>query len=251
MVSQSEIEILIKFIPALVQKHHELKIENFNFEHYHLHKLFTGLNDIEKKRQIYIKENAPYFNIFDILRYGHYETRLHTPLLVHLLTPDGDHQIDTKFFSLFIDLIFGKPFEITGLSNIEVYEEYQSARLEGQIDIFIKFLYNKDLYFAAIENKINASDQKDQLSRYYDYLSLQTSDKRNIKLIYLTKNGSKPSMPYSIGEEKFNLLLNDGILILLSYKREISEITSKILNGKNPHSVNEILKQYLKTIISF
>ena len=250
MVNQSDIEILYRFIPALVHIHHELQIENFKSEQSHLRKLFAGLNEINQRKLIYIKEHAPYFNIFQILRYGHYETRLHTPFLVHLLSPDGHHQLENQFFKLFIDTIFNKSFEISEFKKIEVNEEFQATGLEGRIDIYIRFLYKTEIYLVAIENKINAYDQEAQLSRYFDYLIKKGIRTENIRLIYLTKFGDKPSIPYSIEEEEFNRLQNEGILKLVSYKTNISEMINRLLQRKNPNAVNEVLKQYLSTINS-
>lgn len=251
MVNQSDIQILTRFIPALVQKHHELQFNNLRSDQIHLKSLFSGLNAINTKRQAYIKANAPYFNIFDIMRYGHYETRLHTPFLVHLLSPDGHHQLENLFLKLFIDKIFSNTFDFAGLKDIEVYEEFQSSGLDGRIDIFLKFRYKQESFFAAIENKIDANDQPHQLTRYYDFLRMQSSRPSHHRLIYLTKYGDKPSIPYSIDEGNYNSLSKAGVLILFSYRSDISCLIKQILQGKNPQPVNEILNQYLKTLNNF
>jgi len=248
LYTQNDIEILTRFIPGLVQKYNVLQNESFKSEQSHLESLLAGLNEIDKRKQAFVKENAPNFNIFNVLRYGHYETRLHTPFLVHLLSTDAHHQLETFFFKLFVDYAFCFNFDSCGLRRIKVYEEFQAVGLEGRIDIHISFFYNSELYLLAIENKINAFDQEDQLSRYYDYLIKQSADPENIRLVYLTKYGDEPSIPYSIDRESYNMLVDKGVLRLLSYKTDISHLISLVLQRHNPIAVNEILKQYLNLI---
>jgi hypothetical protein len=251
MYIHEDLDILKNFIPVLIQKESYLRLENLNSEKKILIKMFDGLIDIDRKRNIFIKENAPNFNIFNILRYGYYETRLHTPFLVHLLSPDGHHLFDTQFLKYLIDSIFSPPPDVAKLSNIEVTEELISPKLNGRIDIFISFSFNSERYFIAIENKINAYDQEDQLSRYYDFLKLQTDNHDHIRLVYLTKRGDEPDFPFSIEKETFDLLYSKNTLVLLSYKRDIASWISQILQNKNPLSVSAILKQYLQIINNF
>jgi hypothetical protein len=155
-----------------------------------------------------------------------------------------------QFLKIFIDYIFGEQFEIHLLKNIEVLEEFQAESLSGRIDIFIRFSYFNEYYFVAIENKIDADDQEEQLIRYYAYLNLQTSHRDKIRLIYLTKYGDMPTL-VSIDSVNYNKLLNENILRRLSYINDISSFINLLLQRDNPKPVTVILKQYLKTINSF
>lgn len=260
---ENELLIIKEFIPALIEKQSELSTNRVKIAQPILLNMFYGLMEIEDRRQIYIKENAPHFNIFSIMRYGHYETRLHTPFLVHLLTPNGHHQLEFQFFNLFINYIYDRkdnPFIESEIKNIQVFEEYtdgtliktinetQVKILDGQIDIFIHFLYKNENFHVVIENKINASDGEKQLQRYYSFLEYKMQKPENIRLIYLTKHGSKPSIPFSINLITYNKLKKEGILKLLSYKENVADWVEILINGNTPQSVKEILRQYLNTI---
>ena len=250
--------VLKKFIYGLKNKQDEFYRKRKNIDQPVLSKMFLELLNIDRKKQVFIKENAPYFNIFSIMRYGHYETRLHTPFLIHLLTPNGHHQIELQFFKFLIDSVFSNEekkekieFVESDLKNIKVFEEYANEQLDGRIDIFIQFLYLNEYYFIAIENKINACDQDDQLFRYYNFLKRLQPNEKNIRLVYLTKYGSPPDIPRSISQSDYITLHEKGILKLLSYKKEIARWITKILENRIPSTVNEILKQYLHTINNF
>lgn len=248
---ESDLVIIRRFIPALFKKQNELAAKRINSAQPLFRNMFHVLIEIEERRQNYIKENAPKFNIFSIMRYGHYETRLHTPFLVHLLTPSGHHQLEFQFFNLFINYIYDRkdnPFTESEIKNIQVFEEYTDQSLDGQIDIFIHFFYKNESFYAVIENKINASDGEKQLQRYYTFLEHKMQKHENIRLVYLTKNGSRPAIPYSINQETYDKLRRVGILKLLSYREDIAYWISILLKAKNPIPINEILRQYLNTI---
>jgi hypothetical protein len=254
----ADLLVLKMFLSGFIKKQEEFFRKRKEIEQPILRKIFLELLDLDCKRQLFIKENAPYFNIFSIMRYGHYETRLHTPFLIHLLTPNGHHQIQLKFFKALIDSIFINraneetvDFIESEIKNIRVFEEYVDHHLEGRIDIFIQFLYKNENYLIAIENKINADDQEDQLYRYYKFLKYLQQNERNIRLVYLTKYGSIPKIPYSISQKEYDTLSERGILKLLSYKKDIASWITQIQSERIPGAVNEILKQYLQILNHF
>ena len=80
------------------------------------------------------------------------------------------------------------------IGNGEIFDD---GKRGGRIDILLTDKKNNAI---IIENKIDASDQKNQLLRYYNYA---IDKKLSYDLIYLTKEGNKAS-DYSTGKEKFD-----------------------------------------------
>lgn len=130
------------------------------------------------------------FNIFEILKLRQDETKLHTPFLAELLSPNGSHGLKELFLRAFIEKF---------LNNIDF--DYKSASVKsefnigykseectkgGRIDIFISDEQGNAI---IIENKIYACDQQNQLLRYYNYAK---DEKLNAYLFYLTLDGCLP-----------------------------------------------------------
>ena len=147
-------------------------------------------NLIENRQEIY-ERLAPRVNIVDILGNTYYEVQ-NSKLLYYIFNTRFkyyDKEINfAKDFSLYIvgneykDKIKDAKFE-------NVYREFQTK--EGRrIDILIVF----DKFEIIIENKINASDQENQL---IDYYIDRNNKEKDIFLVYLTKSGYEAS-EYSI-----------------------------------------------------
>ena len=147
-------------------------------------------NLIENRQEIY-ERLAPRVNIVDILGDTYYEVQ-NSKLLYYIFNTHFkyyDKEINfAKDFSLYIvgneykDKIKDAKFE-------NVYREFQTK--EGRrIDILIVF----DKFEIIIENKINASDQENQL---IDYYIDRNNKEKDIFLVYLTKSGYEAS-EYSI-----------------------------------------------------
>ncbi|MFB9053998.1 PD-(D/E)XK nuclease family protein [Formosa undariae] len=144
--------------------------------------LLKRIAQISKTYEQLKKVSGDAFNVFEVINVTTDEVRLHSKFIAELLNPKGSHgqgdlflrhfadlfkiQIDTKSAEVSIEKYIGPVKEITG----------------GLIDIFISD--NKGASI-TIENKIYASDQDNQLLRYYNY------SKHNI--FYLTLFGTEPS----------------------------------------------------------
>ena len=148
---------------------------------------------IENRHEIY-ERLAPRVNIVDILGNTYYEVQ-NSKLLYYIFNTHFkyyDKEINfAKDFSLYIvgneykDKIKDAKFE-------NVYREFQTK--EGRrIDILIVF----DKFEIIIENKINASDQENQLIDYYND---RYDGKKEIFLVYLTRWKYEAS-EYSISKE--------------------------------------------------
>ena len=128
---------------------------------------------------------------------NHYENA-HSDIIAEFLNPEGSHGCGSDFFQAFC--------KITGLDffkygNAEVFREYWID--DGRLDILIRAGKNQ----IAIENKIYASEQQDQLPRYRDWLNNNSGDKENAPLLFLTLDGRQSS-------DKIVLLSSFGIMIL-------------------------------------
>ena len=108
----------------------------------------------------------------------------------------------------------------------KINEDYTSG---GFIDILITFGSGKAI---AIENKINAGDQKNQMYRY----SLHKG--KDCKLYYLNETGNPPT-------EDSLLTLKDGDYKIISYNNHILNWLTKCLSiVKSGSIVENVIKQY-------
>ncbi|MEZ8287642.1 hypothetical protein CWO07_18265 [Vibrio splendidus] len=148
----------------------------------------------------------PEYNLFRVLRSESDEVRLHSRFLADMLNPNGSHSHHNTFLKLFLQH-FKDILNIEQGQSITVDIEYKN------IDILIR---SRDTAI-VIENKIYASDQKKQLSNYYQ--KMKDEGYKNIKLIYLTRTGYEPSeqstadLPKKVKED----------IILASYENHIYE----------------------------
>lgn len=246
---ESNLIKLQTFLPTFLNVSENAKLELVDRHQSILSSLFTESLLIEKKRLNEIHEKGLNFNIFDILRFGHYETRLHTPFLVNLLDPNGTHNTGQNFFILFIKLAFSHDFEQNKIENIEVIEELATDDLDGRIDIYISFLYKGENYYLAIENKIHACDQEKQLERYYEFLNSKTTCYDKIKLIYLTKHGQRPSIPWSISSEVFKEIQDNNVYKSMSHHRDVCNLIEDMIDKNSmPERIKTLMVQYTEII---
>ncbi|WP_417558818.1 PD-(D/E)XK nuclease family protein [Mesoflavibacter zeaxanthinifaciens] len=142
---------------------------------------FTQLDYFLKEIALFNKAQTPLrerekFNIFTIIRNGHEEVGLHSKFLFELLSPEGSHKKKALFLKLFIQQL-GVDFR---MENIEVFCE------KNNIDLLIQ----NNSQAIIIENKINAGDQPEQLSRYYNIV--HSSKIKDIHIVYLSLDGKEP-----------------------------------------------------------
>ncbi len=185
------------------------------------------------------KANHERFNVFTTLLRAHDEVRLHTRFLHSLLDPKGTHDCNALFLNLFfatlteIPVIDHKnqrvPFEPPqGMQSWNVKKE--SPCTDGQIDLLLEL--EQPRFGIAIENKIYAAEQKDQLSRYAGYLSTEYGPAA--KVIYLTLDG-KPSV--SAG--------TNTPYVRISYAKHVLDWLERCLRATTPNTpIYHALRQY-------
>lgn len=198
-------------------------------------------------------------NLFSILGI-HTKELIHSRFLAYLLANNGKvfygnsendcldikHKYGTQFLKNFLTIFYGTPYfksklkksydiNIYNLDFAKVFVEYEDKDLEGRIDILIKI---NDSYWIAIENKIYASDQEEQLVRYHSFLKSKIKDNK-FDLIYLTLDGHTPSKK-SVGK-----LSKDVDYCIMSYDKVIKDWIEDNLKTVEPNDpIKEFVGQY-------
>lgn len=184
-------------------------------------------------------ERGESFNIFNTIGLWSEEVRLHSAFIGELLNPTGSHGASFLFLKAFL--------EVMGIE--EGYLDYESCSpniLErvigtvtetdgGRIDIIIE----DGNHAVIIENKIYASDQRNQLLRYHNYG--EKSFPKGYELLYLTLDGHDPSDD-SLGGKEFEYKS-------ISYEAEIVEWLGKCLElAPDGLPVISVIRQYIDLI---
>jgi CRISPR/Cas system-associated protein Cas5 (RAMP superfamily) len=162
------------------------------------------LEILKKEIDDYAYKTKANFNVFDALTRHHLE-ELHSNFIAYLLDPDAGHYCEKIFLKCLINTLKKKSIHIDEINNITVEREHviNEIDIDGRIDIYIE----GENFIVAIENKIYAAEQKDQIDRYYKYC--QRKGKPFI-VIYLTIDGSESSEAKNVKE-----------YIRLSYRKDI------------------------------
>ncbi|WP_341220688.1 PD-(D/E)XK nuclease family protein [Polaribacter atrinae] len=173
----------------------------------------------EAYRSLYIEQNkveAFDFNLFDFFRIG--ENKI-SQLLAFLLNPKESHgQGDLFLRSFFLRLKIDYP-------ETDVLEICCEKTIENKrrLDIYIRFKN----YALAIENKVWAADQYNQLRDYNHYLN--TNFPGAYHLIYLNPYGNSPSIG-SMQTAHTDKLKKEKRLKILSYTKNIIPILDSWAN---------------------
>ena len=150
---------------------------------------------LEQRERLKRGEN---FNVFNVLGLSSEEVRLHSAFVAELLNPNGKHGMGQAFLEAFLKEV-NIPTDFINPQKVSepIVERSIGNKTDtdgGRIDIVIE-----DGYHAVIiENKIYASDQDNQLLRYFNYGIREFKEKGNFVLLYLTLDGHKASN-YSTG----------------------------------------------------
>ncbi len=137
------------------------------------------------------KERKNRFSVFSCLTRHHLE-ELHSNFICYLLNPFETHDCGDLFLREFCRLVVseGANFDLENcylkeLEEAVVKREYYCGIIDGSrtfIDIYIEC----KSYIIAIENKINAGEQPNQIARYAKYCK---SRGKAFDIFYLTKSG--------------------------------------------------------------
>lgn len=142
-------------------------------------KLYGKIEIIEELQ----KHRGDKFNIFSILKMERLEVDTHSAFIYELINPNGTHFQGNKYLEIFIEEVLNiKDFDF---NNIKVGRETLTDTSRR-----IDFTIENDDYYIAIEMKIDATDQNNQLSDYFEYAKKQ---KQKFKVYYLTLDGKDAS----------------------------------------------------------
>lgn len=198
----------------------------------------------KKEKENNMKAAGEEFNIFNILDVERKEVETHSKIIYDLINPNGSHGQGNIFLKSFIKNVLSprvkdeKPLinEDFKMENIHVNREERISEQEdnyGRIDFVIS---NKEYYF-AVEMKIDAGDQPEQLDRYYKYAK---SKNKKYGVYYLTLEGRTPSMESSS--------ISNGEIKCRSFEKDIYQWVSDCVRYANSNNIKVILEQYKKTI---
>ena len=178
-----------------------------------IQQLLDRVKTIKRLNQQILEAKGEVFNIYEILDLRTKEVRTHSSFIAELLNPQGMHLLGDSFLKVFKNHLQKKdiPFTLDIDSTVCKVEFGIGSKNNidftgGRIDIF---LIDKNGHSITIENKIDATDQDDQLTRYCNY----NQEKNTV--IYLTKFGEEPS------EKSIKNLSKKSSYYLLSYNSDI------------------------------
>jgi len=169
------------------------------------YKRLAGIISVAKaSAEAHAKATHERFNIFSTLLKETDEVRLHTRFIHCLLDPNGTHDCGSLFLDLFFQTLTTegvldrngnallnesdqKPVDFKHLSHGRQWTVHKEASRSphGQIDLLLE---SSGFFGIAIENKIHAGEQENQLSGYGNYLRSRYEE-NFFHLIYLTLDG--------------------------------------------------------------
>jgi len=183
------------------------------------------------------------FNIFTTLLPADDEVRLHTRFLHCLLDPNGLHDCGSLFLHLFFATLAGLPVEYENDAKnkpgIPATEQLWTVEREaprdevGRMDLLLK--QTQPVFGIAIENKIYADEQTDQIWRYAKFLTDNFTD--DWCLFYLTLHGAKSNTH------------NGQPYICISYSKHILEWLEKCISATYlVPQIHQVILQYRQLV---
>ncbi len=208
--------------------------------------LLDHVNSINEKYDGIAKITGEKFNIFSILRKENEEVGLHSRFIGELLNPKGIHGQGVIFLTLFTETLGINQYQENQLCNAQVIiEEYIGKKQDdkpngGRIDIVVKPVNGGKKIL--IENKIDATDQPQQLIRYCNHYP-------DSHIFYLSPYGKLPS-DLSVGKEREQRHLVHGTdFQCISYRDNIKKwLESCLKETTNFPLLRETLQQYIYLI---
>lgn len=231
--------VINSFCVDLIKKENQRNNELTNLD-FIIPNLATETETLIKKEYILSKKTKARFNVFDCLTKHHLE-QLHTNFLSYLLNVKKEHDCGKLFLSEFIEVLKDEYPEIRDFfSNLQlnllsariipqkfIGRSYDNPEIYGFPDIFIEIPTNDPQFHLiniAIENKIRAIEQIDQIKRYILYCKDRLLNYNEKYLVlYLTLDGKKSN---EAGDECY---------YCISYKKTILDWLDRIHNKTNKY----------------
>jgi hypothetical protein len=200
----------------------------------------SGLVIINRLNRKISKLSAESFNIFNILDVGHLEVKTHSTLLAELLNPNGCHGQGILFLETFFETCADLKSHLNKVSfpllpqdlvEDSWFVDREKTTPFGNMDIVISNSSTKQL--VVIENKIYATEQNNQISRYAQWVQSKLIYYPHSAVLFLTLD--KRPAESDNGYDYF----------MIGYKQEIKEWLEKTLGMIQPPKVSETIRQYI------
>lgn len=196
-------------------------------------KTFQLLNHVEMLRFYEAKlahAQGDRFNVFELLGVGSREVSTHTPYLAEFLNSRGVHGLGAGPLELFVRR-FGLNLDpLSTRVDQELHLGRVTAESGGRIDLLLTDDEGRQV---AIENKIFAGDQANQLHRYQKELP-------RAQIVYLTRDGRQPS-DWSIRDKDRIICLSYAVDII-AWQEECRRLAAAI------PIVRETIAQYINLL---
>lgn len=204
------------------------------------------ISEVSKVKQQYLEKykiEGKNYNIFKVIRKTSDEVHLHTKLIADLLSPESSHNLGCIPLKLFFEnCLKEKKIEVEG-DAFRVSRE-KSVGI-GKIDILIE----SKRVCIAIENKLYAEDQDNQLWRYFQFLKNQETENKKTYLVYLTYHGSEATPKSLVSPKKNAKCLNKNDYIQISYESNILKWLEELEKKIDARVwIQEPLRQYINLI---
>ncbi len=215
------------------------------------------LSDAHIRAEVRAKATHERFNVFTTVLKATDEVRLHTRFIHCLLDPKGSHDCGSLFLDLFFETLnlsqgfdhLGNKtsFDAPGRNLLWTVFKEASRSGFGQMDILLE----SSGQGIAIENKIDAHEQPNQVSFYAKYLERRFG--KNSLVIYLTLNGKQSYT--AEGERYLRISYAEHILawlekclqktyriipinqVLLQYREVVRQLTNRTLDVENMQTI--------------
>ena len=186
--------------------------------------LLKSVSEIVEKHDKEAKETGCDFNLLTVINKERTED-VHSKIITDLLNPNGTHAQGDVFLEKFFEIVLDEHYL---KSNVRVDRELCIGKIRvceetgkpkgGRIDIYIEADGRK----IAVENKIDAGDQPDQLQRYHNYT-------KQI-VYYLTPFGTPPKNARNLKQnEQYKIISYKEHILIWLIECEKSLITQKTL----------------------
>lgn len=200
--------------------------------------LLNNVHQVVKYYDKTFETTGQAFSIFHACDIVRNEVVLHSRFIGYLLNPKAGHRQKDKFLKLFFEILDIK--ESTEGFIVEIEKSLGRVNQEtidgGRIDIFISNP-SKKLAF-AIEVKIWAVEQKNQLGRYHKYIKQVTNKEIENSVLYLTLYGEESNYAF----KKYKRISFSSDILNWIEKCRIASIDQPL--------IRETLTQYLNAIKS-
>lgn len=181
-------------------------------------------------------EAPPVFSVFRALRVERHEVR-HSNFLAWLINPQESHLQGTLFLRLFLDVVARAIGEKKSVAATLRAPETTTGAVEVRREadrLDLRIVIPEIKVVVAIENKVFASEQSGQLSRYADSVLTEYANWDSV-LLYLTLDGDSPS---------------DDRWLPITHRHVLEMITKGIehLSSETPAAVRTFIEHYAELL---